>query len=69
VLGRCLGGGGTASLRYDPQGKAYAQMLLDISIPVPAAWTAPGGSLDGVAAATVEDDGRSTTSPPLSMLG
>jgi hypothetical protein len=31
-----LGGGGIASLRYDPQGKAYGQMLLDLRIPVPA---------------------------------
>jgi hypothetical protein len=31
-----LGGGGTASLRNDPQGKAYAQILLDYPIPVPA---------------------------------
>ena len=27
---------GVASLRYDPQGKAYAQMLLDIELDVPA---------------------------------
>ncbi|MES3039586.1 MAG: acyclic terpene utilization AtuA family protein [Pseudomonadota bacterium] len=32
-----LGGGGIASLRTDPQGKCFAQMLLDIDIPVPAA--------------------------------
>jgi hypothetical protein len=30
-----LGGGGMASLNIDPQGKAYAQQLLDIMIPVP----------------------------------
>ncbi|HJP20437.1 MAG TPA: acyclic terpene utilization AtuA family protein [Alphaproteobacteria bacterium] len=32
-----LGGGGIASLRTDPQGKAYAQMLLDLPITVPRA--------------------------------
>ncbi len=31
-----LGGGGVASLRNDPQGKAYAQVLLDHPIPLPA---------------------------------
>ncbi|MFZ4531178.1 MAG: acyclic terpene utilization AtuA family protein, partial [Alsobacter sp.] len=36
VLHDCLGGGGTASLRIDPQGKAFAQMLMDLPIPVPA---------------------------------
>ncbi|MAG96543.1 MAG: DUF1446 domain-containing protein [Alphaproteobacteria bacterium] len=34
-----LGGGGIASLRTDPQGKAYAQMLLDLPITVPRALT------------------------------
>ncbi|WP_341703130.1 acyclic terpene utilization AtuA family protein [Ferrovibrio sp.] len=38
LLHRALGGGGIASLRNDPQGKAYAQMLLDFPVPVPAAW-------------------------------
>jgi len=33
-----LGGGGMASLRIDPQGKAYGQMLLEMDLPVPAAW-------------------------------
>jgi hypothetical protein len=37
VLQRALGGGGIASLRYDPQGKAWAQMLLDLELDVPAA--------------------------------
>ena len=31
-----LGGGGVASLRNDPQGKAYAQILLDHPIAIPA---------------------------------
>ncbi|XP_061440494.1 uncharacterized protein LOC133364236 [Rhineura floridana] len=32
VLKNALGGGGTASLRSDPQGKAFGQMLLDFQI-------------------------------------
>ena len=35
MLDNVLGGGGPASLRNDPQGKAYAQILLDQTIPVP----------------------------------
>ena len=35
LLSDSLGGGGIASLRNDPQGKAYAQILLDIPIQVP----------------------------------
>ncbi|WLH11120.1 DUF1446 domain-containing protein [Pseudomonas hefeiensis] len=35
VLEHALGGGGAASLRIDPQGKAFAQQLLEIQIPVP----------------------------------
>ena len=34
LLRNSLGGGGMASLNIDPQGKAYAQQLLDIMIPV-----------------------------------
>ena len=37
LLRHCLGGGGAASLRTDPQGKAFAQMLLEFPVPVPAA--------------------------------
>lgn len=37
TLENALGGGGVASLRYDPQGKALAQMLLDIPVNIPAA--------------------------------
>jgi hypothetical protein len=33
-----LGGGGMASLRIDPQGKAYGQMVLEMLVPVPASW-------------------------------
>ncbi len=36
VLHEALGGGGIASVRMDSQGKAYAQMLLDHPVPVPA---------------------------------
>lgn len=36
MLKNCLGGGGIASIRIDPQGKAYAQQLLDFSVPVSA---------------------------------
>ena len=35
VLHDVLGGGGIASLRNDPQGKGYAQLLLDASIRIP----------------------------------
>ena len=42
VLHGALGGGGVASLRSDPLGKAYAQMLLDFPILVPLAWINSG---------------------------
>ncbi|MCB1748045.1 MAG: DUF1446 domain-containing protein [Gammaproteobacteria bacterium] len=45
VLDGALGGGGVASLRHDPQGKAFAQMLLDMPIRVPSSWDQPGGIL------------------------
>ncbi|UZM16396.1 DUF1446 domain-containing protein [Pseudomonas kielensis] len=35
LLENALGAGGVASLRIDPQGKAFAQQLLEIQIPVP----------------------------------
>lgn len=35
LLENALGGGGVASLRIDPQGKAFAQQLLEIEIAVP----------------------------------
>lgn len=47
VMHRALGGGGIASLRHDPQGKAMAQVLMSLPVPVPAAWLAPGGPLHG----------------------
>jgi hypothetical protein len=45
LLHRALGGGGVASLRHDPQGKSFAQILLDLKIAVPSGWIAPGGLL------------------------
>lgn len=36
VLAQALDGGGVESLRIDPQGKGFAQMLLDFPVPVPA---------------------------------
>ncbi len=50
VLHEALDGGGVASLRHDPQGKAFAQMLLDAPVKVPAAWLAPRGLLADFAA-------------------
>ena len=35
TLENALAGGGVASLRYDPQGKALAQMLMDMPIAIP----------------------------------
>ena len=43
MLHDSLGGGGIASVRIDPQGKGFAQMLLDIEIPVPADLAARDG--------------------------
>jgi hypothetical protein len=37
LLDNALGGGGMASLRIDPQGKAYGQMALEMPVRVPAA--------------------------------
>ena len=38
IVDDVLGGGGAGSLRYDAQGKAYAQMFLDHPVTVPAEW-------------------------------
>jgi hypothetical protein len=46
LLLNALGGGGVASLRYDPQGKAFAQMMLDMPVQVPGAWLQTGGPLE-----------------------
>ncbi|MCV0397896.1 MAG: DUF1446 domain-containing protein [Rhizobiaceae bacterium] len=45
MLHKGLGGGGIASLRHDPQGKALAQILMDIDVEVPASWLEPDGVL------------------------
>jgi hypothetical protein len=43
VLEGALGGrGGTSTLRYDPQGKSFGAMLLEIPITVPAEWDRDG---------------------------
>lgn len=43
VLEGALGGrGGTSTLRYDPQGKSFGAMLLEIPISVPAEWDRDG---------------------------
>lgn len=43
VLDSVLGGsGGTSTLRYDPQGKSYAAMLLTLPVTVPADWDHEG---------------------------
>lgn len=47
LLTRVLNGGGSASLRFDPQAKTYAQILLDMPVRVPAAWLEPGAPLAG----------------------
>ena len=38
VLTRALGGGGTVSLRIDPQGKTYAAALMRLKVRVPDDW-------------------------------
>jgi hypothetical protein len=38
LIADALGGGGMASMRIDPQGKAYGQMALEMTIPVPRSW-------------------------------
>jgi hypothetical protein len=38
-LTEALGGGGTASIRVDPQGKAFGQMLLSMKVKVPVEWS------------------------------
>ncbi|MGO4831737.1 acyclic terpene utilization AtuA family protein, partial [Rhizobiaceae sp. 2RAB30] len=47
LLHQGLGGGGIASLRHDPQGKAMAQILMDMPVDVPAAWLEQDGLLAG----------------------
>jgi hypothetical protein len=48
VLECALGGrGGTSTLRYDPQGKSFGAMLLEIPVQVPAAWDRDGILVSG----------------------
>lgn len=42
VLHQALAGGGVASLRSDPLGKSFAQMLLDLPVRVPRRWADDG---------------------------
>lgn len=42
LLHEALGGGGMASLRYDPQGKMLAQILMDFPLQVPQQWIEQG---------------------------
>lgn len=46
LLHQGLGGGGIASLRHDPQGKALAGIMMDFPVEVPAEWVSPGGQLE-----------------------
>ena len=41
LMHRALGGGGMASRRIDPLGKAFGQQALDLEIDVPAEWCSP----------------------------
>jgi len=47
LLEDVLGGGGTASLRYDPQAKTFGQMILELPVRVPAEWLDKGRYLHG----------------------
>ncbi len=37
-----LGGGGMASMRIDPQGKAFGQMALEMTVRIPQQWVTEG---------------------------
>lgn len=56
LMDQALGGGGIASLRHDPQGKALAQILLDLPVAVPAAWIAEGAALADFAEEALPDE-------------
>lgn len=45
LLTKVLNGGGSSSLRFDPQAKTFAQLLLDMPVRVPARWLETGGAL------------------------
>lgn len=57
LLHEGLGGGGIASLRHDPQGKAMAQILMDFPVDVPAQWLERGGPLEGWSETVPENAG------------
>ena len=42
LMQNALGGGGMASLRIDPQGKAFGQMALEMMVSVPQSWIDQG---------------------------
>lgn len=42
LMDQALGGGGVSSLRYDPQGKSHAQILLEFPIRIPESWVTSG---------------------------
>ncbi|MCY1265094.1 Acyclic terpene utilization family protein AtuA [compost metagenome] len=46
LLHNALDGGGVSSLRSDPLGKSFAQMLLDLPVRVPAHWLQPSAATD-----------------------
>lgn len=58
MLHDALGGGGVASLRNDPQGKTYAQVLLDMPVAVPAEWLQQYPSLAEWSAEFERQEGR-----------
>ena len=51
LLHEALGGGGVASLRYDPQGKSHAQILMDFPVSIPSQWVTDGLVKPGAATA------------------
>ena len=47
VISNALGGGGMASRRIDPQGKAYGQMMLEMTVATPLSWVKDIESREG----------------------
>ena len=47
VIRNALGGGGMASRRIDPQGKAYGQMMLEMTVATPLSWVKDIESREG----------------------
>lgn len=69
VLRDALGGGGIASLRFDPQGKAYAQQLLDMPMRVPAAWLTHPALAEGPEVKAAREKSGLDVPPPESITG